>query len=136
MAAGPATTTIISLKPEDVSKLEIKKRNGDDVTLTRVGPNDWKIISPKPLIADHGTVSTILYDLSPLKADQLIEEKAGDLKAYGLAPPSIEVSATVKDGKSPKLLIGDDTPTGGAAYAMLEGDPRLFTIGSTLPNGF
>jgi len=129
-AAGPPTTTIISVKQEDISKLEIKKKD-EDIVLNKVGADDWKITSPQSLIADHEAVSTITYDLSPLKADAVIDEKASDLKAYGLAPPAVEVSVTVKDGKSPKLLIGDDTPTGGAAYAMLEGDPRLFTIGST-----
>jgi hypothetical protein len=135
-AGGPATTTIISLKQEDISKLDIKRKDEDDVVLSRVGPDDWKITSPKPLIADHETVSSILYDLAPLKADQVVDEKAGDLKEYGLAPPAVELSATARDGKSPKLLIGDDTPTGGSAYAMLEGDPRLFTIGSTYKTNF
>jgi hypothetical protein len=130
-ASGSPTVTIISVKQQDVSKLDIKKKDQDDVVVNRVGPEDWKITAPKQLIADHETVSTILYDLSPLKAEQVVEEKAGDLKPYGLAPPAIEVIPTSKDGKSPKLLIGDDTPTGGAAYAMLEGDPRIFTIGVT-----
>ena len=129
-AAGPPTTTIISVKQEDISKIEIKKKD-EDIVLNKVGADDWKITSPQPLIADHEAVSSITYDLSPLKADAVIDEKASDLKSYGLAPPVVEVNVTVKDGKSPKLLIGDDTPTGGAAYAMLEGDPRLFTIGST-----
>src|SRR5262249_22079849 len=31
---------------------------------------------------------------------------------------------------SQKLLIGDDTPTGGATYAMLAGDPHVFTVAS------
>ena len=35
------------------------------------------------------------------------------------------------DGKTHVLRIGEDTPTEGDAYAMLDGDKRLFTIAST-----
>jgi hypothetical protein len=34
----------------------------------------------------------------------------------------------MKDGKTTKVLFGDDTPTGGSSYAKLDGDPRLFTL--------
>ena len=47
---------IVSLKQDDISKLEIKKKDGDDVVLTRVGADDWKITSPKSLLrgSRHG----------------------------------------------------------------------------------
>jgi len=128
-AAG-ATTKIISLKQDEISKLEIKKLNGDDVVLNRTGTDKWKIISPVSLYADQDPVSTILYTLSPLDNATLIEEKSGDLKAYGLADPAVTVSATTKDGKTETILFGDDTPTGGSAYAMLRGDPRVFSVGT------
>lgn len=123
-----ATTKIISLKQDDISKLEIKKLNGDDVVLNRAAPDRWKITSPTPLVADQDTVSTILYTLSPLDNATVVEEKTGDLKAYGLADPAVTVSATEKDGKTQTILIGDDTPTGGSAYAMLSGDPKVFSV--------
>ena len=37
---------------------------------------------------------------------------------------------TMADGKTHTLRIGEDTPTEGNAYAMLDGDKRLFTIAS------
>jgi hypothetical protein len=58
-----------------------------------------------------------------------VEGKAGSLQTYGLDSPSVEVDISEKD-KTQKLLIGDDTPTGGAVYAALGGDPRVFTVGS------
>src|ERR1700730_14217481 len=38
------------------------------------------------------------------------------------------------DGKTHTLRIGEDTPTEGNTYAMLEGDQRLFTIASFSKN--
>ncbi len=72
----------------------------------------------------------MLSTLSSLSSERLIDEKAGNLAEYGLAQPAIEVDVTEKDNKSQKLLIGDSTPTGNAAYVALAGDPRVFTLAS------
>jgi Domain of unknown function (DUF4340) len=127
-STASATVTIVSLKPDDISKLEVKRSSGDDVVLNRSGGNKWKIVSPTSLFADQDTVSAMLYALSPLDNAALIEEKSGDLKAYGLASPAATVTATTKDGNTQTILVGDDTPTGGASYAALSGDPKVYSI--------
>src|SRR5580658_1304812 len=78
VSASPSATTakVISLTQDDISKLEVKKKDGDDIILNRVGPSNWKISSPKPLVADRETVSTILYDLSPMDGATLIDGNA------------------------------------------------------------
>ena len=135
-AAANAPVKILSFQKDDISKLEIKRKNGEVLDLSRTGSQNWKITSPTSLIGDADAVSTILYALSPLETDRVIEEKASDLKTYGLAEPAVEVSATGKDGKPQKLLVGDDVPTGGSTYAMLAGDPRVFLISSSAKTNF
>ena len=63
-----------------------------------------------------------------LTSGRLVEEKAADLGQFGLAAPALEVIIERKDGKTQKLLIGDDSPAGGGSFAKLDGDPRIFTI--------
>src|SRR5580692_374625 len=118
--ASPSTTNakVISLTQDDISKLEVEKKDGDDVVLNRAGASNWKITSPKPLVADQESVSTILYNLSPMDGATLIDDRATDLKQFGLADPEAQVSTTGKDGKTHIILIGDETPTGDAAYVM------------------
>ena len=130
VSASPSSTNtkIISLNQEDISKLEVKKKDGDDVVLNRAGASSWKITSPKPLVADQESVSTILYNLSPMDGATLIDEKAMDLKQFGLAEPEAQVSATGKDGKTQTILVGDETPTGDAAYVMLSGDSKVYSV--------
>jgi hypothetical protein len=135
-AAANAPVKILAFQKDDISKLEIKRKTGEVFDLSRTGSQNWKITSPTSLIGDADTISTILYALSPLETDRVIEEKAGDLKVYGLAEPAVEVSATGKDGKAQKLMVGDDVPTGGSSYAMLEGDPRVFLISSSAKTNF
>ena len=135
-AAASAPVKILSFQKDDISKLEIKRKSGEFLDFSKTGSGSWKITSPISLIGDADSISTILYAISPLETDRVIEEKAGDLKTYGLAEPAVEVSATGKDGKPQKLLVGDDVPTGGSAYAMLAGDPRVFLISSSAKTNF
>lgn len=130
VSASPSASNdkVIALTQDDISKLEVKKKGGDDIVLSRSGSTPWKITSPKPLIADQETVSTILYDLSPMDGATLIEDKASDLKQFGLADPAAQVTATEKDGKSQTVLLGDDSPTGDSAYVMLAGDSKVYAI--------
>src|SRR6202051_1671537 len=87
VSASPSTANakIISLNQDDIAKLEVRKKDGDDVVLSRAGASNWKIPSPKPLVADQDSVSTILYNLSPMDGATLIDDKAADLKQFGLA---------------------------------------------------
>ena len=128
--ASPSTTNakVISLTQDDISKLEIKKKDGDDVVLNRAGASNWKITSPKTLVADQESVSTILYNLSPMDGATLIDDKAADLKQFGLAEPEAQVSATGKDGKTQTILVGDETPTGDSAYVMVSGDSKVYSV--------
>ena len=125
---SPSNAKLISLTQDDISKLEVKKNNGDDIILNRVGPTYWKITSPKPLVADESSVSTILYNLSPMDGATLIDEKPADLKQFGLAEPEARISATGKDGKTQTVLIGDETPTGDSAYVMVSGESKVYSV--------
>jgi uncharacterized protein DUF4340 len=125
---NPSNAKVISLTQDDISKLEVKKTNGDDVILNRVGPTYWKITSPKSLVADESSVSTILYNLSPMDGATVIDEKPADLKQFGLAEPEARISATGKDGKTQTILIGDETPTGDSAYVMVSGESKVYSV--------
>lgn len=130
VTAAPSATNakVISLTQDDITKLEVKKKDGEDVVLSRAGTANWKIISPKPLVADQESVSTILYNLSPMDGATLIDEKASDLKQFGLAEPEAQVTATGKDGKTHTILVGDETPTGDSAYVMVSGESKVYLV--------
>ena len=135
-SSGSSTVKVISLRQDDISKLEVKLKSGDDVVLNRAGPTNWKITSPRPLIADQDPVSTILYNLSPMDGATVIDDKPTDLKQFGLAEPEAQVSATEKDGKTHTILVGDDTPTGDSAYVVLSGDPKVYSVPKNTKTSF
>jgi hypothetical protein len=119
---------IFSLKQEDISNLQIKKKGGEEVDLAKGNAGKWQITAPKPLGADQEAVSGLLSTVSSLNAERLVDDKAADLTQYGLAQPALELDIITKDAKPQKLFLGDDSPAGNAVFAKLDGDPRVFTI--------
>lgn len=130
-STASASPVILKLDPPAIAQLTVKKKDAAPVTLVRKNASDWQITEPKPLNADQSAVSTLLLPLSSLNSERVVEDRAADLKQYGLEQPALELDFTEKSNKSQQLRIGDDTPTGGSAYAMLAGDPRVFTISSS-----
>lgn len=120
---------ILKVDQNSITKLEVKKKDAGPIVLTKSGSGNWQITSPKQFRADQSAVSGLASTLSSLNSERLVEDKASDLQNFGLDQPQLEVDLTAKD-KTQKLLLGADTPAGGAVYAMLAGDPRLFTVAS------
>ena len=129
-AKGTDTSTKILTIPDDqFAEIRIKKLTGEVERLTRE-TGKWRLVEPKPLPADQDAVSSVVTSLSALSADKVIEEKAEDLKPYGLGDPTLTITIKRKDGKTDEVLIGDDTPTGSGSYAKLANDARVFTVSS------
>jgi Domain of unknown function (DUF4340) len=126
--SADSSPAILKLDDASITQVDLKKKDTPGIMLAKDSSGSWQIMEPKKLAADQSTVSSMVSTLASLRSERVVEDKASDLNAYGLAQPALEVDLTEKDNKNQKLLIGDDTPTGSAAYAMLTGDPRVFTI--------
>lgn len=128
--AADAPPKILEIPADQITRIELVKTGADPLALKRGEGDRWELTAPKPLRADQDTVTSLAGTFTTLTSDRLIEEKAADLGRYGLANPSLSVSLTKKDGKTAKLLIGDETPTTGSFFVKLDGDPRVFTMAS------
>jgi hypothetical protein len=92
------------------------------------------MISPE-YPADQESVNQLATAAATVNAEQVIEPKATDLKAFGLDDASLKVDITTKDGKVTRLRFGDDVPASGGAYVALEGDPRVWSAASYVKSG-
>lgn len=125
----PANTKIVDVPQDQIESLKIEKLGSEPVELTKSG-GKWSIAGPKPLPADQDAASSLISAFASLNADKLLEDKPASVEPYGLTKPSLSVTATKKDGKTVKLLVGDETPTNSGSYAELSGDPRVFLVAS------
>jgi hypothetical protein len=132
--AADAPPKILSLATADIAKVDIKKKNGDEVALAKNDAGQWQMVAPKPWRADQNEIASMLSTFTSLTSEKLIEEKAASLEQYGLAQPAIQIELIQKDNKIQKLLIGDSTPTGDGVYVALAGDPRVFTLSNYTKN--
>ncbi len=129
-----AATKLLSIPDDQFQSILIRKAGADAEDLERDN-GKWKLTEPKPLAADQDSVSGIVTTLSALNADKVVEDKAADLKPYGLDHPSLDIQVKQKNGKTAELLLGDDTPTGSGSYAKLAGDARVVTLASSVKTG-
>jgi hypothetical protein len=125
-----AAPKILELKEADIKQIEIRHQEGETTVVKKDDAGKWSITAPQPLAADQTAVGAITSAVTSLSSDRLVDENAANLPSYGLDPPKIGVTFTTADGKTHALRIGEDTPTEGNTYAMLDGDKRLFTIAS------
>ena len=126
-AATSTTTKIVEVPQDQVQSLTLEKTGSTPVELKKTS-GKWSITAPKAFSADQDAVSSVLSPLAAFTSDKLIEEKGAYLKEFGLAQPSLTVTVTKQDGKTLKLLFGDDTPTSSGTYVELSGDPRVFVV--------
>ena len=125
-----------TLKEEEVEAVRIKSADGQT---TRVQKKDgaWTIVEPEATAADQGELSSIISSLATLEIQRVVDEKASDLKQYGLEPARVEVEFSAKGAKGPQRIeLGEKTPTGGDLYARLPGQPRVFLVSSFLDSTF
>lgn len=127
--AAVPSPKILALNQDDITQVEIKKRDSD-VVLSKDRSGFWRITAPQEARADSGTVSSLVSSLAPLTADRVIDEKAADLQPFGLKDPSVEVLVTTKNNQSQRLLIGDETPSHNGAYTAVAGQPQVYTVPS------
>jgi hypothetical protein len=125
-----APPKILDLKESDIKQIEIRHRDGETTVVKRDGSGKWTIAAPQPLAADQSAVGGLVTAATTLTSDRVVDENATNPSSYGLEPPKIGITLTMADGKTRVLRIGEDTPTDGGSYAMLDGDKRLFTIAS------
>src|SRR5271157_107954 len=67
---------ILSLKEDDVSRIDIKKKGGAELLLAK-NNGKWQITAPQPLSAEQAAVAGMLATLSSLSAERLVEERSG-----------------------------------------------------------
>jgi hypothetical protein len=135
-----AAPKVLSLTESQIAKISVKKKGGAETVLERNGVGKWVMVSPE-YPADQDTVSQLVTAATNVTADRVVEDKDSDPKAYGFDDPSLSVDITSKGGPEHlairviKLRLGDDTPTNSGCYAMVEGDPRVFTVASYVKTG-
>lgn len=110
-------------------QVEQEKTNDDGtVTTEKVDRNVWVAVEPEGMNVRSSSVESIAWNGNSLTAYKVIDENPSDLSVYGLDNPE-KITFIMKDNTRYVLLIGNETPTGGAYYVKKEDEPTVYTIG-------
>jgi hypothetical protein len=125
-----------ALEPNSVVELTLTTSAGDVTNLEKDG-EDWRIAAPVTAPASSSEASSLTRTLESLELVRVVEEDPTGLDQYGLDSPQITIEfRSTQEGRSGKLIIGDQTPTGDNLYAMREGESQIFLIPSFQKSSF
>ncbi|NLM11460.1 MAG: DUF4340 domain-containing protein [Clostridiaceae bacterium] len=93
-----------------------------------VDRNVWVPVEPEGMNVRSSSVDSIAWNANSLKAQKVIDENPEDLSVYGLDNP-VKLTFIMNDNTRYVLLVGNETPTGGAYYAKKEDEATVYTIG-------
>ncbi|MBM3727826.1 MAG: DUF4340 domain-containing protein [Acidobacteria bacterium] len=128
--SSDSTPKLVSIPEDQITGIEIKRLAGETTAIKRDGEK-WAMTAPEALPVDADSAKSLLSSAASLASDKIVEEKApADYGTFGLGSAALEVTLTKKDGKAVKVMIGDETATGGGFYARTDADGRVFTIAS------
>jgi hypothetical protein len=128
--SADAPPTILTLDSKQIQEIRIQKAGSDPVVLSKLGDR-WDITQPTPMPADQDAANGMVSTAAALTSERLIDDKPANLAPFGLADPPVQVSFKLKSGKTDTIDIGRDTPTAGAAYVKLAGDPKVYSVSTS-----
>ena len=131
-ASTTKTEKVWTMDADKVEEIEVKASNGDRTTLKKNG-GTWQITAPKPADADQSAASSMASSLASLESTKTVDEKPASVKAFELDPPNVSVRVRLAGEKEFREVdLGTKTPTGTDLYARVQGQPKVFLVGSYL----
>jgi hypothetical protein len=94
----------------------------------------WKMTEPTAADAEAAELGDLVTALSRLRADELVAEKPGDLKDYGLDQPEARWRLLAGDREVLNLLVGKRDPATGRNFAKLAAGDVIFFLSADLSN--
>lgn len=121
---------VFTVESDQIESLTVKAASGEVTTLKK-DHGTWKITAPQAMAADAAEVSAITTAIAGLEEERVVEETPPSLKEFTLDPPRISLSFTkTGDPATHRLDLGVKTPMGADLYAKVEGQTKVFLIGS------
>ena len=130
-ATAPTSTKIIDVPDSQLQAVTIQRKDRNPVTVERKS-NKWAITQPQTFATDQDDVASLASALSPVTADEVVEDKTADFAKYGLANPGLHVTVQTKKGKTDQIEFGDDVPAGSLVYARLANSPKVYAVSSSV----
>lgn len=116
---------LVALKKDAVTGMTLAYPDRT-IVLEKSPEGHWRLTSPVAADADDAVVNNMLTAIEVADVSRTLEDVGDKLASYGLAPPEVTVTLTLKEGSVPPLKVGKTTQVGSAAYIQKGDDPKVY----------
>jgi hypothetical protein len=118
-------TPLWEFEGSDVTGITVTK--GEQTTAVERDDGEWRMISPEEGKADSGRLDDLVYRAAGIKFTRAMAD-VGDLAAFGLQEPEMQVTLVLSDGTTINMDIGAENPRHTARYVQKENDPLVYLV--------
>jgi len=115
---------LVRLIKADVEKIEMKK-GGQDIVLSKE-KDEWKLEKPLQDKAETSQVRKILDGFVDAEIKKFVADGVKDFAKYGFGDKSPWIAFSMKDGKSSKVIFGNEIEDG--VCARVEGEKSVYLV--------
>lgn len=114
---------------QETRTIEGSEQNSDEEKESKT-ETVWVTTKPYAVELVQSKVTDLARSFSSLTANLVVEEQPEDLSIYGLKEPKVIATATLDDGETIVLHLGNKTADGSGWYLMKKGDSKVYTVGT------
>lgn len=121
---------VLTIDPAAVRSLTITRKSVEESVARDTATNEFRAAAATNLV-DSAVAQQTVETICALQAVSFVADTVADLKPFGLAEPSAQLTVGIQGGTTPTrtLLLGDENAEGNT-YAMLRGGDVVFTLAS------
>lgn len=126
--------TLLHYEREHITRLEMQAPHAH-IALTNTGPRQFAMEQPLSTAGDGDAVSSLLWDIRELKAQEFVAETSEALELYGLDTPRLRVTLWEKapaaqEATRHELVFGAEAPDGQGVYVKLGEGAIIYLVGN------
>jgi hypothetical protein len=123
------TISLSKVEKEQINRLHYKYEDAD-LILVKEG-DLWKSQSEPDRPINQDYIKRMLTIISDINAERLITEAPENLSDFGLEEPTSYLQASLADGSTVTLQIGNEVSTKTGYYALVNEDGKVYLLSSS-----
>jgi hypothetical protein len=122
--------TIARFTQEQATKIEVKRQDGQNFTLTRGADKKWTIDKPGEGVFQDTTATQLVSALADLRGYEIASENPSNLASYNLSTPALTIVAYDEKNTQLASIIAGQSTTGDAkkTFAMAKDGKVVFAL--------
>jgi len=133
--ADETVASIVTIEADAIDTIYFKNSSGE-MTIEKGEDGNWKYTEDDSFPVSQTNAENMKNALTNITSSRTITEETGDLTAYGLNNPSIQITVTTKDKEATKVSLGAKAPVAGGYYARINEGDEIYIVTAGFYNYF